>query len=72
MGNPKRTRGKNARNQEIRKRAHDRLEALLDEGENGKVYGWLAIDVFFVAGEIQNVRRRIDATDKPVGAAPPQ
>ena len=64
--------GRASRNEVMRITAHERLDQLLDESERGKTYGWVAVDVLFANGEIETVRRRIDATDKPIGANIPQ
>ena len=57
------------RNAEGRRLAHDRLDELIDWAD-ADLYGLLALDVEFQAGDIVRVAQRMERSDKPSRHSP--
>jgi hypothetical protein len=53
-----------SRDQQLRRRAHTRLDELLDQARREGLWGTVAVEVELQGGEPQVVRRRVTGSDK--------
>ncbi|HSV28363.1 MAG TPA: hypothetical protein VLL76_02360 [Candidatus Omnitrophota bacterium] len=52
-------------NNAFRRTAHERLDQQIDIMEHREEYGTVGVSVTFERGEIRQVRRTLDGTDRP-------